>query len=98
MVYRTRIKYTAAQRAEIWDRWQRGETFKSIARLFDRHHHRFTGHIWRRRAEFARLRVAFPRALTLTEREEISRGLAGDLSLRAIAVDWGAHPRRSAVR
>ena len=24
MVYRTRIKYTAAQKAEIWDRWQRG--------------------------------------------------------------------------
>jgi len=22
MVYRTRIKYTATQRAEIWDRWQ----------------------------------------------------------------------------
>ena len=26
MVYRTRTKYTAAQRAEIWDRWQRGES------------------------------------------------------------------------
>jgi hypothetical protein len=36
MVYRTRIKYTAAQRAEIWDRWQRGESLKSIGRLFDR--------------------------------------------------------------
>jgi hypothetical protein len=24
MVYRTRIKYTAAQRADIWDRWQQG--------------------------------------------------------------------------
>jgi len=24
MAYRTRIKYTAAQRAGIWDRWQRG--------------------------------------------------------------------------
>ena len=36
MVYRTRIKYTAAQRAEIWDRWQRGESLNSIGRLFDR--------------------------------------------------------------
>ena len=25
MVYRTRINYTAAQKADIWDRWQRGE-------------------------------------------------------------------------
>ena len=36
MAYRTRIKYTAAQKVEIWDRWQRGESLKSIGRLFDR--------------------------------------------------------------
>ncbi len=36
MVYRTRINYTAAQRADIWDRWQRGESLNSIGRLFDR--------------------------------------------------------------
>jgi hypothetical protein len=28
MVYRTRIKYTAAQKADIWDRWQRGDSLK----------------------------------------------------------------------
>jgi len=26
MTYRTRIKYTAEQKAEMWDRWQRGES------------------------------------------------------------------------
>ena len=36
MVYLTRIKYTAAQRADIWDRWQRGESLTAIGRLFDR--------------------------------------------------------------
>ena len=36
MVYRTRIKYTAAQKADIWNRWQRGESLNSIGRLFDR--------------------------------------------------------------
>ena len=36
MEYRTRIKYTAKQKAEIWDRWQRGESMRSIGRLFDR--------------------------------------------------------------
>jgi len=30
MAYRTRIKYTAAQRAVIWDRWQRGEPLTAI--------------------------------------------------------------------
>ena len=36
MAYRTRIKYTPAQTAEIWDRWQRGESLTAIGRLFDR--------------------------------------------------------------
>ena len=28
------IYYSAAQRAEIWDRWQRGESMSSIGRPF----------------------------------------------------------------
>jgi transposase len=36
MKYRRRIYYSAAQRAEIWDRWQRGESMNSIGRVFDR--------------------------------------------------------------
>ena len=36
MKYRTRTYYNATQRAEIWDRWQRGESMSSIGRLFDR--------------------------------------------------------------
>ncbi|MCH8977112.1 MAG: IS30 family transposase, partial [Proteobacteria bacterium] len=36
MAYRTRINYTAAQKTEMWDRWQRGESIKSIGRAFDR--------------------------------------------------------------
>ena len=44
MAYRTRINYTAAQKAEMWDRWQRGESLHSIARLFDRYHIVGSGH------------------------------------------------------
>ena len=36
MTYRTRIKYTAAQKTEMWDRWQRGESLNAIGRVFDR--------------------------------------------------------------
>jgi hypothetical protein len=36
MTYRTRIKYSAEQKAEMWDRWQRGESLNSIGRVFDR--------------------------------------------------------------
>lgn len=89
MVYRTRIKYTAAQKAEIWDRWQRGESLNSIGRLFDRPSSSIfnmlapTGGIRPSARQRSRL------ALTLEEREEISRGIASDLSLRAIAARLG---------
>lgn len=36
MKQRQRIYHSAAQRAEIWDRWQRGESMSSIDRRFDR--------------------------------------------------------------
>ena len=35
MGYRHRIYFTQAQKAEIWNCWQRGESMKSIGRLFD---------------------------------------------------------------
>ena len=92
MVYRTRIKYTAAQKADIWDRWQRGETLTSIGRLFDRP----SSSIFNMLAPTGGIRPP-PRqrsrlALTPAEREEISRGLARRLSLRAIATQLGRSP------
>ena len=92
MVYRTRIKYTAAQRADIWDRWQRGESLNSIGRLFDRP----SSSIFTLLAPTGGIRPPPRRrsrlALTLAEREEISRGIARDLSLRAIATQLGRAP------
>jgi len=92
MVYRTRIKYTAAQRAEIWDRWRRGESLNSIGRLFDRP----SSSVFNMLAPSGGIRPP-PRqrsrlALTLAEREEISRGLVRDLSLRTIASRPGRAP------
>lgn len=89
MGYRCRIYYTQAQKTEIWDRWQRGESMKSIGRLFDRGSSSIysvlspTGGI--RPAERTRSRLA----LSLTDREEISRGLGCGSSLRAIARQIG---------
>jgi len=85
MKYRRRIYYSTEQRAEIWDRWQRGESMSSIGRVFDRQSSSVfsvispTGGI--RPAD----RKRDKRALSLNEREEISRGLSIKHSLRAIA-------------
>jgi len=92
MAYRTRISYTAEQKADMWDRWQRGETCHSIARLFDRHHTSVRGIIAATGEIRPPERRRSPRALTLTECEEISRGIAGDLSLRTIASRLGRAP------
>ena len=35
MKYRTRTFYTAKQKSEMWDRWQRGESMSSIGRHFN---------------------------------------------------------------
>jgi IS30 family transposase len=85
MKYRRRIYYSAAQRAEIWDRWQRGESMISIGRAFDRQSSSVfsvispTGGI--RPPDRRRVRSA----LSLSEREEISRRLSIQHSVRAIA-------------
>ena len=92
MKRRSRLYLSAAQRSEIWDRWQAGESMKSIGRLFDRGSSSVfsvispTGGI--RPAE--RRRAA--NALSLDEREEISRGLSSQRSLRSIAYTLGRSP------
>ncbi|SLN63960.1 IS30 family transposase [Ruegeria meonggei] len=92
MKYRRRIYYDAAQRAEIWDRWQRGESMSSIGRVFDRQSSSVfsvispTGGI--RPPDLTRNK----RALVLGEREEISRGLSTGRSLRSIAFQLGRAP------
>jgi len=89
MGYRPRIKYTVAQKAEIWDRWQGGESMSSIGRVFDRESSSIfgllspTGGI--RPPERHRSRLS----LSLSEREEISRGIVGGLSMRAMASQLG---------
>ena len=92
MKQRPRIYYTEEQKALMWDRWQKGESLESIAQLFDRHH----SSVQRILAETGGIRPAPRRrsrlALTLAEREEISRGLAGCASLRRIAAKLGRSP------
>ncbi len=86
MKYRTRIYYTEEQKSLMWDRWQKGESLHSIAKLFDRGHGSIAGIISRTGGIRPPMRIRSRTALTLSEREDISRGLASNQSLRAIAV------------
>ena len=92
MKKRPRIYYSARQRALIWERWRKGETLHQIARLFDR----YQSSIQRIVAESGGIRPAERRrsrsALTLIEREEISRGVVAGKSMRAIAARLGRAP------
>src|SRR5262245_48881322 len=92
MKQRPRIYYSASQRALIWDRWQKGDTLHQIAGLFDRYHSSIHGILAEtggiRPAERQRSRLA----LTLSEREEISRGVVAGSSMRAIAASLGRAP------
>jgi IS30 family transposase len=92
MVYRKRIYYTDAQKAEMWNRWQRGETLHQIARLFDRYHTSVRGILARTGGIRPRERRRSSRALTLAEREHISRGLVAGDSIRSIAATLGRAP------
>jgi len=92
MAYRTRIKYTAAQRAEMWDRWQQGESLPSIARLFDRPHNSIRGILAATGGIRPRERRRSGRVLTLSEREHISRGIVAGDSIRSIARSLGRAP------
>ena len=92
MKYRRRIYYSGEQRAEIWDGWQRGESMSSIGRVFDRQSSSVFSVISPTGGIRPPDRKRGSRALSLSEREEISRGLSIKHSLRAIARQLGRAP------
>jgi IS30 family transposase len=92
MKQRPRIYYTDAQRALMWERWQKGDSLATIARFFDRGHSSVQ-HIFQETGGIRppqRRRSA--RALTLSEREELSRGVVTKRSIRSIASSLSRSP------
>src|SRR5271166_1150627 len=77
--------FTTAEKTELWDRWQRGESLKAIGRAFGKP----SSSIYFQVAPHGGIRPAPRRrsrlALTFSEREEISRGIAAHRSARSMA-------------
>jgi IS30 family transposase len=92
MVQRFRRGFSAAEKTELWDRWQKGESLKAIGRAFGKSsssiYYQVAPHGGIRPAPRRRSRLA----LTLAEREEISRGIAGHQSARSMARLLGRSP------
>jgi len=76
--------YTTAELAEVFDRWQRGESSVGIARALKRRWNVYSL-LSRYGGIRPRTRRRSARVLTGAEREEISRGIASEQSLRLIA-------------
>ncbi len=85
-------KFTEAEKAEVWDRWQGGEAMRKIARRLGRESSSVRTLIEDTGGVRPMPRRRSPRCLSLTEREEISRGVAAGESLRQIAHRLGSCP------
>ena len=86
---RPRIYYTETQKALMWERWKNGDSLAKIAQLFNRHHSAAQGILVRTGGIRPALRRRSRLALTLAEREEISRAVVAGKSMRAIARQLG---------
>jgi len=89
MKQKSRIYYSAEQKALMWDRWQKGDSVSAIARLFDRSHSSVSGILWKTGGVRPAPRKRSRLSLTLSEREEISRGIAAGQSIGSIAGSLG---------
>src|SRR5450755_4769648 len=80
-----RFGLSAEQKCEMWRRWKAGQTLHEIGRAFGKEHSSIRCVVLRHGGIVPAVRRRALLALTLREREEISRGLASGSSLCEIA-------------
>ena len=80
-----RWKLSVTQRAEMWDRWKAGQSLNAIGRALGKDHVVIRFLLARHGGIAPLARRRSGRALTLAERENISRGIASGRSMRVIA-------------
>lgn len=91
-------RLTETEKARIRELAAEKQTTRMIGADIGRAHRSVWGYLEALRRPAPRPRVRSPLRLSLAEREEISRGLAGDESLRVIAAGSGEPPPRCPER
>ena len=89
---RPRTYYTDNQRALMWERWRAGWTLHQIGHLFDRPHTSIPNVLSRTGGIRPPERRRSKAALSVREREEISRAVVAGEALRSIAAWLGRAP------
>ena len=84
-----RFAFTAAERTEMWERWRRGESLKAIGRELEKEGSCIYYQLARYGGIRPQPRRRSRRVLSLSEREEISRGIVAEQSIRSIASALG---------
>lgn len=92
MARRTRIKYTKEVRSKIWDQYQQGKSLKSIARLLGTQSSSIYSQLVPTGGIRPPERKRSKHSLSMAEREEISRGIVANLSVRTIALNLRRSP------
>src|SRR5450631_1152984 len=80
-----RVKLSANQRTDMWSRWKAGESLHEIGRAFDKSHVSIQFILSQHGGIVPAARRRSLLALTVAEREDISRGIACGSSIRDIA-------------
>lgn len=70
------VRFTEAERVEVWDRWQAGDAYRLIGRDLGRSAASVRAFVESWGGVRPEPRRRSPRQLSLTDREEISRGVA----------------------
>lgn len=76
---------SSSQKQELWDRWRLGQTLSEIGKALGKHAGSVHGVLSASGGITPAARKRSPMALTLSDREEISRGIAKGFSFQAIA-------------
>lgn len=92
MIRTDRPGLTPAQKEDLWRRWQAGDSLSEIARVLDKQPGSIHWVVSAQGGIAPPPRTRSRLALTLAERETISRGLAAGVSVREIARTLGRAP------